>query len=327
MIEEILQNGDITDLLINGPNQVWIDRGNSLERLESSSLGLGTAADVRYLALSLARKAKARLDDAEPIVDAQLPSGIRLNAVISPVAPVEAGALISLRTKPRRSFSLFELEEKGMITSQQRRKLSKLVSGKKNIIISGATGAGKTTLLAALIKEISDSERIVGIEEAREISSEIHPGLVLMSARRPNSEGEGEIKLSSLLKSTLRMRPDRIVLGECRGDEVREFLLALGAGYSGSFTTIHANSAEAVRSRVETLAFMAGVYTKLTENQFDQYVDAVVHLRTLNGKRCVEEILDFTKERKSARGLQGLGLLEKNQCSEVKDYMGEVDDD
>jgi pilus assembly protein CpaF len=208
-----------------------------------------------------------------------------------------------------------------MLTEQQRRKLQKIATSRKNVIISGATGSGKTTLLAAMICEVPANERIIGIEEAPELSSSIHPGLVLMSARQPNSEGTGEVKLAQLMKATLRMRPDRIVLGECRGDEVREFLLALGAGYSGSITTLHADCASSVRNRVETLAYMAGVYTKLAENQFDQYVDVVIHLQRTSSGRKVQEILNVGEPKSPACALATeIGVLKSDVQGGVNEF-------
>lgn len=311
LIERLCKDDSVTDILINGGDDLWIDRGKGLEKIDVSSQGISTAEDVRALALSLARRAMVRLDDVCPIADGMITDlgNIRLNAVISPLVAKDVGALISLRKKNAKSWSLDELQVRDMLSITQMNRLKTLVKQNKNIIISGATGSGKTTLLSALLQEVPHTERIVGIEEACELSPSLHPGLVLMNARAANAEGIGEIKLASLLKSSMRMRPDRILLGECRGDEVREFLLALGSGFSGSFTTIHANSARGVRGRIETLAFMAGVYTKLTENQFDQYVDVIVHLRNVNGKRKVEEILELKTSSPKPVGLQMLGVV------------------
>jgi pilus assembly protein CpaF len=287
----------VTDILINGPGKVFVDCGNGMQEVNITSHDLSSPQDVRALALKLSQQANARLDDACPIVDAQLRNNVRLHAVLSPICPPECGALISLRVTPTQFYTLDKLSEMGMFDSQVKRRLKKVVAAQKNIIISGSTGSGKTTLMTALLQEVPKSERVIAIEEARELPSGISSGLVLLSAKQANSEGSGEVKLAKLLKATLRMRPDRIVLGECRGDEVREFLLCLGAGYSGSFTTIHASSARAVRDRVHALAFMAGVYSQVVQAQFDNFVDVVIHVKKTPRGRVVEEVLELDKLR------------------------------
>jgi pilus assembly protein CpaF len=295
VLSDLLNAQGVTDMTVNGPNSIWVDRGRGMEQVEVENSGLTTPGDVRALALSLARFARSRLDDACPIVDARLVSeglgkDVRLHAVLSPIADINAGAYISLRTSCEEVFSLDALEQKGMLTGEQCLRLKQSVIDSENIIVSGATSSGKTTLLSALLSFAPPKRRIVSVEEAREISGRLHPGLVTLSAREANLEGQGEVSLAALLKATLRMRPDQIVLGECRGEEVREFLLALSAGYSGSITTLHAHSAGDVMKRLEMLGFTAGVPSKLVRMQVRNHIDLIVHLKNVEGVRKVVEM-------------------------------------
>ncbi|MDR1447560.1 MAG: Flp pilus assembly complex ATPase component TadA [Candidatus Ancillula sp.] len=289
-LDYLLNLENVTDVVINGPHEVFVDRGNGLEQVTLPDGFLSSSDDVRFLAMQLARNAGVRLDEASPIVDARLLSGVRLHAVLSPIAHVENGALISLRIPNKKVLSLEDLEDLGMFNSTMRAELDELIEDGANIIISGATGTGKTTLLSALIGAISSDQRIVCVEEAREISSNLHEHMVFLTARGPNIEGEGEVKMSQLLKATLRMRPDRIILGECRGEEVREYIMSLNTGHAGSLITLHANSAADVLNRLIQLGAYANLNSKLIKAQFKRGVHAVVHIKWINGRRVVDEI-------------------------------------
>lgn len=299
-LDALLQADGVTDMVINGPDSIWVDRGRGMERVEVAHSGLSTPADVRALALTLARYSKTRLDDACPVVDARLESSsgikdVRLHAVLAPVADTAAGAYISLRTLAAKNFSLDALAENGMCTPGQCARLKQSVLNSENVVISGATSSGKTTLMAALLSYAPPSRRIIAVEEARELSAQLHPGLLALSARAANSEGAGAVGLAALLKATLRMRPDQIVLGECRGEEVREFLLALSAGYAGSLTTLHAHSAEDVLARLEMLGFAAGMPSALVRAQAQSHIDLVVHLENVGGVRRVAQIYEMPR--------------------------------
>lgn len=283
-LQALLDAPDVTDVLVNGPDDVWVDRGAGLERVP---VNLGTATRVRGLAVRLAALGGQRLDDACPTVDARLPDGTRLHAVLEPLA--EAGAVISLRVLRTRAFTLDELVAAGALPSQWAGLLRALVLRRANVLISGGTGTGKTTLLAALLSLVPDDERVVTVEEARELRP-THPHVVHLAARRANVEGAGVVDLADLVRNALRMRPDRIVLGECRGAEVREVLMAMNTGHDGGFATLHANAVAVVPARLEALAGLAGMTREAVAAQAAGALDVVLHLRRSNGARYLAEI-------------------------------------
>ncbi|MEU4384840.1 TadA family conjugal transfer-associated ATPase [Promicromonospora sp. NPDC023805] len=283
-LQELLDAPDVTDVLVNGPDDVWVDRGVGLEQ---ATVNLGTAAAVRGLAVRLAALGGQRLDDACPTVDARLPDGTRLHAVLEPLA--EAGAVISLRVLRTRAFTLDELVAAGALPSQWACLLRALVLRRANVLISGGTGTGKTTLLAALLSLVPHDERVVTVEEARELRP-THPHVVHLAARRANVEGAGVVDLADLVRNALRMRPDRIVLGECRGAEVREVLMAMNTGHDGGFATLHANAVAVVPARLEALAGLAGMTREAVAAQAAGALDVVLHLRRSTGARYLAEI-------------------------------------
>ncbi|WP_275002011.1 TadA family conjugal transfer-associated ATPase [Promicromonospora iranensis] len=283
-LQSLLDAPDVTDVLVNGPDDVWVDRGGGLERVP---VRLGSAAGVRALAVRLAALGGQRLDDACPTVDARLPDGTRLHAVLEPLA--ETGAVISLRVLRTRAFTLDELVAGGALPSQWAGLLRSLVLRRANVLISGGTGTGKTTLLAALLSLVPDDERVVTVEEARELQP-AHPHVVHLAARRANVEGAGSVDLADLVRNALRMRPDRIVLGECRGAEVREVLMAMNTGHDGGFATLHANAVTVVPARLEALAGLAGMTREAVAAQAAGALDVVLHLRRSCGVRYLAEI-------------------------------------
>src|SRR5690606_21851416 len=231
-LQRFLDEPGVTDVLVNGPDDVWVDRGAGLERVD---VALGGPEAVRALAVRLAAAGGQRLDDAAPVVDARLPDGTRLHAVVAPVCA--AGAVISLRVLRTRTFGIADLVAGGTVPPAWEPLLRGLVARRASVLVSGGTGTGKTTLLAALLALVPPDERIVCVEEARELDPD-HPHVVPLTARRPNVEGAGGVDLADLVRAALRMRPDRIVLGECRGAEVREVLMALNTGHEGGLATI-----------------------------------------------------------------------------------------
>ena len=271
-LQPLLEAPGVSDVLVNGGGDVWVDRGRGLERAD---LHLDPGG-VRALAVRLAASGGQRLDDAAPVVDARLPDGTRLHAVLPPVAA--DGVLLSLRVLRRRAFRLDELVARGTVAPEVAGVLAGLVRGRANVLVSGATGTGKTTLLSSLLSLVPTTERIVCVEEAAELAPD-HPHLVRLLARRPNVEGRGAVDLADLVRHALRMRPDRIVLGECRGAEVREVLAALNTGHDGGWATLHANGVAEVPARLEALGALAGLDRTAVGAQVLGAVHAVVHLR------------------------------------------------
>ncbi|WP_246169356.1 TadA family conjugal transfer-associated ATPase [Actinotalea subterranea] len=283
-LQPLLESPGVTDVLVNGPGDVWVDRGAGLERVD---VDVGDAAQVRALAVRLASAGGQRLDDAVPVVDARLPDGTRLHAVLPPVAP--GCTVLSLRVHRDVAYTLDELVTGGTVAAPMALVLRGLVAGRANLVVSGATGTGKTTLLSTLLSLVPRTERIVCIEEAGELAPD-HPHVVRLLARRPNVEGAGGVDLATLVRQALRMRPDRIVLGECRGAEVREVLTALNTGHEGGCATLHANRVEDVPARLEALGSLAGMSREALAAQAVSALDAVVHLRRDAGVRYVAQV-------------------------------------
>ena len=282
-LQRLLEDPDVTDVLVNAPDEVWVERAGRLVRV---AVDLGTPARVRELAVRLAATGGQRLDDSSPTVDARLPDGTRLHAVLPPVS--DGCALISLRVLRRRAFTLAELVASGGVAPALVPVLRALVLTRANLLVTGATGSGKTTLLSALLSIVPDDERIVCIEESGELTPH-HPHVVRLLARRANVDGAGEVPLAELVRQALRMRPDRIVLGECRGAEVRDVLTALNTGHEGGCATLHANTAADVPARLEALASLAGMTREAVAAQAASAFDAVLHLRRDGPRRYLAE--------------------------------------
>ncbi|PDP88479.1 pilus assembly protein CpaF [Glycomyces fuscus] len=281
-LEELMTSG-VTDILVNGPDEVWVDDGGGLRRVR---VRFESADAVRRLAQRLAAQAGRRLDAAVPYVDARLPSGARLHAVLPPVAP--AGACVSLRLPPRRVFTLERLAERGTVTPCGAALLRSLVASRVPFLVSGGTGTGKTTLLSCLLSLVDPGERIVLAEDSPELRPE-HPHVVRLQTRPPNIEGSGEVSLESLVRQALRMRPDRLVVGEARGPEIVSLLGALNTGHEGGAGTLHANGAGDVPARVEALGCAAGLDRAAVHSQLAATRVMVVHLvRDSGGRRLAE---------------------------------------
>ena len=276
VLQPLLETDGVTDVLV-GAGRTWIDRGRGLESIDDAVLPEERA---RALAVRMAASCGRRLDDASPVVDATLPDGTRLNAVLPPLSA--DGTLICLRTKRRRAFTLGALVEAGTVAPGLDAVLAELVGARASCLITGATGTGKTTLLAALLGLVSTAERIVCIEEAAELRPE-HPHVVHLQERGDNVQGVGAVPMTALVRTALRMRPDRIVLGECRGPEVRDVLTALNTGHEGGWATLHANSPADVPARLTALGALAGLDEAAVAAQAVSALDAVVHLRRTGG--------------------------------------------
>lgn len=284
-LDGLLAEPGITDVLVNGPNEVYVDRGAGLQRV---SVRTGDEPAVRRLATRLAAAAGRRLDDATPYVDVRLADGTRFHAVLSPIAA--PGTCLSLRVPARRVFGLEDLVLAGSLPPEGVAVLRDLLEARLAFLISGGTGTGKTTLLNSLLSLVSPAERLVVVEDASELRPQ-HPHVVRLEARPPNVEGSGEITLRDLVRQALRMRPDRLVIGEVRGAEVVDLLTALNTGHEGGCGTVHANSAADVPARLEALGALAGLGREALHSQLSSALHAIVHLvRDRDGRRRVAEI-------------------------------------
>ena len=274
---------DVTDLLVNDDGSVWVDGAEGLHR---TAVRLGPA-QARDLAVRLATVGGRRLDDAMPWADAHLPSGIRFHAVLPPLSP--GGAILSLRLPSAHRLDLADLEELGALVPEAREALRAIIAARVPFLITGGTGTGKSTLLAAMLGQAPAGERIVVVEDVLELAVE-HPHVVHLQARHANSEGAGAVDLTALVRQSLRMRPDRIVLGECRGGEIRELLQALNTGHDGGCGTVHANTAADVPARLEALGALGGLDRAALASQVASALEVVIHLGRRDGRRALEEV-------------------------------------
>lgn len=284
-LEPLLREPHVTDVLVNGPDQVYLDRGSGLEL---TSVRFPDDESVRRLAQRLAALGGRRLDDATPYVDLRLPDGSRCHAVLAPLA--RPGTVISLRVPRRRAFSLDDLVGARLLDRRAAELLDEIVAARLAFLVSGGTGSGKTTLLAALLARVPAGERIVVVEDASELRPD-HPHVVALEGRPPNIEGAGAVEVRTLVRQALRMRPDRLVVGEVRGAEVVDLLAALNTGHEGGCGTLHANSALDVPARVEALALAGGLGRDAAHSQLASAVDVVVHLaRDRDGVRRLRQV-------------------------------------
>jgi pilus assembly protein CpaF len=291
ILEPLLCADGTTDVLVTAPDAVWVDDAGGLRR---TSLRFPDDAAVRRLAQRLALAAGRRLDDAQPWVDGQLTGigaggfAVRLHAVLPPIAA--AGTCLSLRVLRPATQNLATLIAAGAIAPQAADLLAELIAARLAFLVSGGTGAGKTTLLAALLGAVAPHERIVCVEDAAELAPR-HPHLVKLVARCANVEGIGEVTVRQLVRQALRMRPDRIVIGEVRGAEVVDLLAALNTGHEGGAGTVHANSPGEVPARLEALGALGGLDRAALHSQLAAAVQALLHVwRDGAGRRRLNEI-------------------------------------
>ncbi|MHA6802032.1 TadA family conjugal transfer-associated ATPase [Salinifilum ghardaiensis] len=291
-LEPLLRDPAVTDVLVTAPDEVWVDRGHGLVRAD---VAFGDEESVRRLAQRLALASGRRLDDAQPWVDAWLPRGradspVRLHAVLPPVAA--AGTCVSLRVLRAADHDLDALAAAGMFPPAITGVLRRIIAARLAFLVVGGTAAGKTTLLAAMLGEVPADERIVSVEEAAELHPR-HPHVVRLLTRPANVEGVGGVHLHDLVRQALRMRPDRVVVGEVRGSEVCELLAALNTGHEGGAGTLHANSPAEVPARMEALAALGGLSREALHSQLGPAVHLVLHVRKGSAARpgrCLSEI-------------------------------------
>lgn len=283
-LREYLLDPEVTDVFVNGERGLFLDRGNGAERVEGWH---PDDAEVRALAVTLIALGGRHLDDATPYADVRWAGGIRVHAVLAPVSC--EGAAISIRLPAVEQLSLGDLEKRGMFDATAAELLRQLVDDRANLLVTGATGSGKTTLLAALLSCSKPNERIVTIEDVAELRLD-HPHHVRLEARQPNLEGAGAVSLARLVREALRMRPDRLVVGECRGEEVRELLTALNTGHHGGAGTVHASGLADVPARLEALGALAGLDDHGVARQVVSAIGAIIHVGKVDGARRVTGI-------------------------------------
>lgn len=279
-LQQLVRDPSVTDIFVNAPDSVWLDRGQGIERAPVYFAG---EPQLRALASRLVAAGGRRLDDGSPCVDVRLDGGYRVHAVLPPIST--AGTLLSIRIRREQVFSLAELRHGGMFGPLVQTVLERVVEHRLSFLISGATGSGKTTLLSTLLGLCHPGERLVLIEDASELNP-VHPHVVALESRHGNLEGGGEVDLGELVRQALRMRPDRLIVGECRGAEVRELLTAMNTGHTGGGGTIHANTASAVPARLTALGALAGLGQEAVQLQVASALDVIVHVaRSRQGRR------------------------------------------
>lgn len=310
VLEDLIADEEITEVIVNGPGEVLIERDG---RLVSTDRRFADPGDLRALIDRILGPLGRRIDEASPIVNARLPQGHRVNIVVPPIAI--DGPYVTIRKFSRHVITLDEMEESGSVEGPVRVFLAWAVRARKSIAVVGGTGSGKTTLLNALSYEIPVDERIVTIEDSAELRFFNHPDVARLEARPQNAEGTGEITIRQLVINSLRMRPDRIVVGECRGEEALDMLTAMNTGHEGSLTTLHANSPAESISRLTTMVrYVAELPVDVIEANIASAIGLVVQTRrALDGRRFVSDVVSLLFDREIGR------------CSTVRLYERPVD--
>jgi pilus assembly protein CpaF len=283
-IEELMTNPTVTDVLVSPATGVWVDDDSGLHAVAGIQVSESAA---RALAEELLARGGRHIDQLTPIADTRLDHGVRVHAVLAPVS--RSGTSLAIRIPRTRGWTLADLAGHGMMTSESELRLRAAIANRENVLITGATGSGKTTLLAALLGEVSHDQRIVTIEDVAELDVR-HPCAVGLEARQANSEGVGGIGLGELVRQALRMRPDRLVVGECRGPELLDFLTALNTGHAGGGITLHANSLAEVPARLRALAEAHGLAASALTALTTVAIDLVVHVHRIGGRRAISQM-------------------------------------
>lgn len=277
----------VTDIAVTCDGTIWVDRGQGMRACPLPEC-FPSAKSIRDFAVRLCAQLGRRLDDACPIADASTVDGLRVHAVIAPLVP--QGAAISIRLPDAVSPDLESLARNAMFPAAWMPVLEGLVRNRASVLVTGGTGAGKTTLLKAMLMLCPPGERIITVEEVRELGMIRHANHVSLVTREANVEGAGAIGLSTLIAATLRMRPDRVVVGECRGGEIADLLRALNSGHHGGMTTLHANQVEAVPARLVSLGLLAGLDPRATAALAGNAFDVVMHVERVGGGRRIAQI-------------------------------------
>jgi pilus assembly protein CpaF len=302
-LERLLADENVTEVMVNGPHDVWIERSG---RLHKSPVRFSDESHLRRIINKIVAQVGRRIDESSPMVDARLQDGSRINATLPPLSL--SGPLLTIRKFRHDRYDMDGLIGVDTVTKETAEFLEACIRARLNVLISGGTGAGKTTLLNALSASIPDSERIITIEDAAELHL-LQRHVLRLESRPPNIEGEGEVTIRDLVRNSLRMRPDRIVVGEVRGAEALDMLQAMNTGHDGSLSTAHANSARDALARVETMVLMAGFDLPLRaiRQQIASALDLMVHLERLHdGSRRVVSITEVQRMEGDVITLQDL---------------------
>jgi pilus assembly protein CpaF len=291
-LEKLLADDSVTEIMVNGPHEIWIERKG---RLYETPVQFNDESHLRRIINKMVAQVGRRIDESSPMVDARLPDGSRVNAVIPPLSL--SGPLVTIRKFGKRRLTLDDMIQIGTLSQETVEFMQRCIRAQLNMLIAGGTGSGKTTLLNALSAAIPDSERIVTIEDSAELR--LNQRHVLRLESRPKDlAGENEVPIRELVRNSLRMRPDRIIVGEVRGGEALDMLQAMNTGHDGSLTTVHANSPRDALSRVETMVLMAGMDlpVRAIREQVSSALDAIIHLERLeDGSRRVTSISEVQR--------------------------------
>ncbi len=321
-IERLLADDSVTEIMVNGPFDVWVERQG---RLYQTTVRFNDDSHLRRIINKMVAQVGRRIDESSPMVDARLPDGSRVNAVIPPLSL--SGPLITIRKFANKRLDLQEMIRLGTLNESTVDFLQRCIAAQLNILISGGTGTGKTTLLNALSQAVSDSERIVTIEDAAEL--QLKQAHVLRLEGRPkNIEGQGEISIRDLVRNALRMRPDRIIVGEVRGAEALDMLQAMNTGHDGSLTTVHANAPRDALARVETMVLMAGYDLPLRaiRQQIASALDMIVHLERLeDGSRRVTAITEVQRMESEVITLQEIFAFKIESVHKDRTVVGRME--
>jgi pilus assembly protein CpaF len=320
-LERLLSDDSVSEIMVNGPHDIWVERQG---RLYQTSVQFSDESHLRRIINKMVAQVGRRIDESSPMVDARLPDGSRVNAVIPPLSL--SGPLVTIRKFSNKRLDLNEMIRLGTLSSDTVDFLQRCVLAELNVLISGGTGSGKTTLLNALSAAISDTERIVTIEDAAELQMKQNHVLRLES-RPKNIEGQGEITIRALVRNALRMRPDRIIVGEVRGAEALDMLQAMNTGHDGSLTTVHANSPRDALARIETMVLMAGYDLPLRaiRQQVASALDLIIHLERLeDGTRRVTAITEVQRMESEVITLQDIFEFKVERVTPERVVIGEL---
>ncbi|MFL5963922.1 MAG: CpaF family protein [Gaiellaceae bacterium] len=320
-LERLLGDDTVTEIMVNGPHDIWIERQG---RLYPTTVQFNDESHLRRIINKMVAQVGRRIDESSPMVDARLPDGSRVNAIIPPLSL--SGPLVTIRKFSRRRLDLQDMIRLGTLTTETVEFLERCVDAELNILISGGTGTGKTTLLNALSSAIPEQDRIVTIEDSAELRlNQKH--VLRLESRPPNIEGEGEVTIRELLRNSLRMRPDRIVVGEVRGAEALDMLQAMNTGHEGSLSTVHSNGPRDALSRIETMVLMAGyeLPVRAIRQQVCSALDLVVHLeRVEDGTRRVTSITEVQRMESDVITMQELFRFNVERVTPERVVIGEL---
>jgi pilus assembly protein CpaF len=302
-LERLLADDSVTEIMVNGPHEIWVERGG---QLYETPVRFNDESHLRRIINKMVAQVGRRIDESSPMVDARLPDGSRVNAIIPPLSL--SGPIVTIRKFSKRRLTLDDMVKLGTLNAETVEFLQRCIRAQLNMLVSGGTGSGKTTLLNALSTAIPDSERIVTIEDAAELRlNQRH--VLRLEARPKNLEGEGEVPIRLLVRNSLRMRPDRIIVGEVRGAEALDMLQAMNTGHDGSLSTVHSNSPRDALARIETMVLMAGIDlpVRAIREQVSSALDAVIHLERLeDGSRRVTAISEVQRMESDVVTMQDL---------------------